>query len=241
MGAVRLLLVPLSLVAGAVGLVAVQGVSARRTIERLPEADGLEDTRGPFSGAPLHLVVLGDSVAAGVGIAHHDATLAGRLAVLLSDGHAVRRAVVAQSGLTAGGVLDLVDSRAPELASADVVVLSVGVNDAKGLHSTRRWRAELTALLDALSRTAPRAQVVLLGVPDMSMFTRLPRPLRSVMGLRSRALDRAGRSIVSSYPSVQHLPLNGPAFDVERPFASDGFHPSEAVHAAFADEIHRLL
>lgn len=225
------------LAVGAVGLLAWQGVTARRTIERLPEADGLTGACGE-AGAPFHLVVLGDSVAAGVGIAHHDETLAGRLATLLAaDTRTVRRTVLAESGLTAGGVLEQFGQH-PEIASADLVVLSVGVNDALGLHSVRRWRRELGELLGAVTSAAPQARVVLLGVPDMAQFTRLPRPLRDVLGHRSRRLDGAGRDLAAEFTRVQHLPLDLSMLDegVEA-FAADGFHPSSALHSAIARQI----
>jgi lysophospholipase L1-like esterase len=233
------LLVPTVLALGTLCVVAAQGLTARRTIERLPAADGAEGSHGPTVGDPLRLVVLGDSVAAGVGITHHDATLAGRLAVLLAGDRGVRRSVIAQSGLTAAGVTVLVGGH-PELSSADVVVVSVGVNDAKALHSTARWRDELTTLLDAVTESAPNARVVLLGVPDLALFNRLPRPLRSVLGVRSRALDKAGRGVVSRYPRVHHLRLLKPV-PIDGAFAADGFHPSEAMHAEFARGVHSLL
>ncbi|QIX26169.1 SGNH/GDSL hydrolase family protein [Nocardioides sp. JQ2195] len=241
MRAERLLLGAPVLALGAVGVLAWQGITARRTIERLPEADGLLGEHAG-SGEALHLVVLGDSVAAGVGIAHHDETLAGRLAVLLSGDRAVRRTVVARSGLTAAGVLHLVESRAADLADADVVVLSVGVNDAKGMHSLRRWRRELDVLLASVTTSAPSARVVLLGVPDMGAFVRLPRPLRSVLGLRSRSLDRVGRALVATYPQVDHLALDpGMAGGAADLFADDGFRPSATLHAAIARDVHALV
>lgn len=231
---------------GALGLIAVQGMIARRTIERLPEAEGTTHSpaQSPVQGADdvLHLVVLGDSVAAGVGIAHHRDTVAGRLTTLLSSERDVRHTVIAQSGLTAAGVLDLVQLRAHDVAEADVVIVSVGVNDAKGFHSTRRWRCELDVLLTAVTRSAPHARVVLLGVPDMAMFRRLPRPLRTLLGARSRSLERAARVVLARYPQVQEVPLNAPDFRaIEDAFAPDGFHPSAAVHEAMAHEIHALL
>lgn len=226
---------------GTLGLIVVQGMTARRTIERLPEADGTDHTPGGSSEDLMHLVVVGDSVAAGVGIAHHRATVAGRLSTLLATDRGVRHTVIAKSGLTASGVRDLVDAH-PELATADVVIISVGVNDAKGLHSTRRWCRELDALLLSVTTTAPAARVILLGVPDMAMFKRLPRPLRTVLGVRSRALEKAGRRIVAQHPDVTEVPLNSPGFrSIEDAFASDGFHPSVAVHDAMAVEIHGLL
>lgn len=226
---------------GAASLVVAQGMTARRTIERLPEASGTTHIPAGGSQDLLHLVVVGDSVAAGVGVAHHRDTVAGRLTTLLSSDRGVRHTVIAQSGLTAAGVRALVDAH-PELATADVVIISVGVNDAKALHSVRRWRTELDALLDSVTRTAPQARVVLVGVPDMAMFRRLPRPLRTVLGIRSRTLERAGRKVAAHYPQIQEMALNAPAFKaIENAFATDGFHPSEAVHEAMAHEIHALL
>lgn len=237
----KLLAPPLAAV-GAAGLLAWQGAQARRTIERLPEADGVEAVHGPVDASPFHLVVVGDSVAAGVGIDHHDRALAGQLAALIAGDHVVRRTVLARSGLTAAGITDLVRehaaSTAEGLETADLVVLSVGVNDTKSLHTTPRWRRELDELLTTLTSAAPGADIVLLGVPDMAMFTRLPRPLRSVLGQRSRALDRAGRVLAAARPHVRHLPFRDVQVENENFFGPDGFHPSEQMHAAMARAIH---
>ena len=45
------------------------------------------------------------------GIPHHGLTMAGRLAALLAEDRSVRRTVIAQSGLTAIGVLGLIRDR----------------------------------------------------------------------------------------------------------------------------------
>jgi lysophospholipase L1-like esterase len=224
--------------AGVLGLVAVQGMHLRRTVLRLPEALDPTGSHGEV-GDPLHLLVIGDSVAAGVGVDHHGNTLAGRLADLLSVDRAVQRTVVARSGHTARDVTAMVTGR---LGGAGVIVLSVGVNDTKNLHSAKRWRQDLTELLDVVSTEAPEAPVVLLGLPPMEVFPSMPRALGLTMGARARVMDRVAADVAATYPHVVRVPLRRADFGATPdPFARDGFHPSASAHAAFAERIHRLL
>ena len=215
-----------------------QGLRVRRETLRLPDADGLTGAAG--EGEPLNLVVLGDSVAAGVGVDHHRDTLAGHLARRLASSRtrAVTWQVVALTGATAGDVLGLACEYAA-LASADVVVVSVGVNDTKNLHPDRRWRAELTALLDHVLAAAPTADVVLVGVPPMEAFPALPRPLATLMGARARRMDAIGRAVAAGRPRVRRIELT--LEQGEGLFAADGFHPSAVVHERLADQIANVL
>jgi lysophospholipase L1-like esterase len=215
-----------------------QGLRVRRDTLRLPDADGLTGTLG--EGEPLNLVVLGDSVAAGVGVEHHRETLAGHLASRLatSRSRAVAWQVVALTGATAGDVLGLARQYAA-LAAADVVVVSVGVNDSKNLHPDRRWRAELTSLLDHVLAVAPSAEVVLIGLPPMETFPALPRALATLMGARARRVDAIGRAVAAARPRVRRIEL---AMEREEGlFAADGFHPSAVVHERLAEQISAVL
>lgn len=214
-----------------------QGLRVRRDTLRLPDADGLTGAAG--EGKPLNLVVLGDSVAAGVGVDHHRDTLAGHLAGRLASSRtrALSWQVVALTGATAGDVLGL--AREYEaLEAADVVVVSVGVNDTKNLHPDRRWRAELAALLDYVLAVSPTAEVVLIGIPPMEAFPALPRALATLMGARARRLDAIGRA-VAERPRLRRIEValeQGVGL-----FAADGFHPSAEVHALLADRVSRLV
>jgi len=220
-------------------LLAAQGMRVRRTALRLPEAACPEKEYSGAAGQPLNLYVVGDSVAAAVGLSDHAVSIAGRLAELLAADRPVRRTVLARSGFDAAETTRHIAGR---LADADLVVISVGVNDTKDLHSTRRWRRDLTWLLDSVTGQAPGARVVLLAIPPMEKFPALPRALGLALGARSRAMDRIGRDVAGRYPAVRRLELPRSDFAlVEDPFARDGFHPSEALHAAFATRIHTLL
>jgi lysophospholipase L1-like esterase len=215
-----------------------QGLRVRRETLRLPDAEGLAGAVG--NGEPLNLVLLGDSVAAGVGVDHHRNTIAGHLVALLaaSRGRAVAWQVVAQTGATAGEVIELARS-SPAIAAADVVVISVGVNDTKNLHPDRRWRSELTALLDHVLVVAPTAEVVLIGLPPMEAFPALPRALATLMGARARRLDAIGRAAALARPRVRRIELT--LEQGEGMFAEDGFHPSAVVHERIADQISAVL
>ncbi|WP_110208146.1 SGNH/GDSL hydrolase family protein [Nocardioides daejeonensis] len=215
-----------------------QGLGVRRRTPRLPEAQGVEGVRGT-PGAPFRLAVVGDSLAAGVGVTSHDDTVAGHLAQLLAEErrHEVRWRVDARNGTTAEEIRALLAG--VDLRETDAVLISVGVNDTKDLHTLGRWRRELTALLDHVLREASQAQVVLLGVPPMERFPALPRPLADVFGARATRLRAVAAEVVASRPRVRHLLLDLPGDPTA--FAADGFHPGPRFHRAIAEAAVALL
>ena len=124
---------------------------------------------------------------------------------------------------------------AVDLADADLVFVSIGVNDLKNLHSSTRFRRELGSLLDAVLVAAPRAQVCLLGIPPLEHFPAFPRPLADALGWRGRVFDAIGVAAIRARERafrIETLEPLGPEM-----FAGDGFHPSPTLHAAFADAV----
>jgi lysophospholipase L1-like esterase len=217
----------------------VQGRRVRRRVERLPEATGPTGGVGAavVGEVPLAVLVVGDSVAAGVGVDSHDRSMAGRLATRLHErtGRAVTWRVVARSGLDARGLAGVLASA--DLGDPDVVVVSLGVNDVKDLRSDRAWRTGLDAVLGRLAEL-PRARTFVLGMPPVERFPALPHPLADLLGARARRLDALARTVVDRYPRASRLELTGRDLDaLEHPFAVDGFHPGAALHALIAEEV----
>lgn len=216
----------------------IQGYRLVRSIPRFSDAEG---TTGQVGAGPLRMkvVALGDSVAAGYAIDHHRSSVAGRLALRLAERHdaTVDWQACARSGATAGDALDLVDPEA--LRDADLVFVSIGVNDVKNLHSGRRFRRELATLLDAILAAAPRAQVCLLGIPPLDHFPALPSPLADALGWRGRAFNVIGTTVVAARERTFRIEADGPI--EQRMFAGDGFHPSPTLHAVFADTVMERL
>lgn len=215
-------------------VVAFQGYRLTRTLPRFADADGVTGEVGSGERR-LKVVALGDSVAAGYAIGHHRSSVAGQLALRLAERHdaTVQWQACARSGATAGEALALVD--AGSLHDADLVFVSIGVNDLKNLHSTARFRRELQALLDAVLSAAPRARVCLLGIPPLDHFPAFPRPLADALGWRGRAFDAIGVAAVRARERAFRIESTEPLGP--EMFAGDGFHPSPVLHAAFADAV----
>ena len=215
-------------------LLPVQGYRLRRTLPRFADADGVRGRVGS-GDRRMRVVVLGDSVTAGYAVGHHRSSVAGQLAVRLAHryGATVDWQACAKTGATAGVAMDLVSGEA--LAEADVVFVSIGVNDLKNLHSTTRFRRELGALLDAILAAAPRAQLCLLGIPPLEHFPAFPHPLSDALGWRGRVFDAIGVRAVQSRERAFRIQTGEPL--EPQMFAGDGFHPGPKLHAAFADAV----
>ena len=195
----------------------------------------LDGRVGTGSGAPLRVVWLGDSTAAGVGVDEPDDALANVVARAL--GRPVDLEVRAVSGARIG---DVVDDQAPVPAEleADVVFVSVGANDVTHLTSRDDFRDRYRSLLDRLGGAE---EIVLLGVPDMGAIPRLAQPLRAVAGLRGRELDEVVREVAAE-SGATYVPIaaaTGPAFRAqpERLFAADDYHPSASGYRLWADAV----
>ena len=219
-------------------VVPLQGYRLLRTIPRFADAEGVTGQVGS-GDRRMKVVAIGDSVTAGYAVGHHRRSVAGQLALRLADRFAatVDWQACAKTGATAGEALALVSSDA--LADADLVFLSVGVNDLKNLHTTTRFRRELETLLDAILDAAPSAQVCLLGIPPLDHFPAFPHPLADALGWRGRAFDAIGVAAVAARERAFRIEASEPLS--QEMFAGDGFHPSETLHAAFADAVMERL
>lgn len=188
-------------------------------IEKLPEAAGPREGQSG-QGAPMRLLLLGDSSGAGVGVAHQDQALIGQMLYHLLPGRAVTWQVIARSGATTAHARQMLDAADP----CDIAVLALGVNDVLRQTSTGRFVAEYTALIEAL----PVRHILASAVPPLGAFTVFPRPLRDYLGRRAMSLDAALQAVCAGSGAV-HVP-----FDLDpdpRWLARDGLHPGAALYA----------
>lgn len=223
-------------------VLAAQGMKVRRNILRLPPASP------PFFGntsdshdEDFHLYVTGESSAAGVGALNHSRALSGRLAEKLSDAldvNVVWRAI-GKNGIKAQELRNVVlpATLLPALneGRADLIVIALGVNDAKGVTSRKNWRRDVSGIIRDIRRHT-QAPILLAGLPPVHKFSALPRPLSSVLGARARLLDRDLVNIGRQWKSVFHMPIAGSDLDI-RNLAIDGFHPSEQGYDLWAESL----
>lgn len=107
-------------------LLILQALYVRILTPRLLEPQG-ERSGTQGSGPVLRLLILGDSAAAGVGVATQNQALSGQLVSELEDDFLVVWKLVAKTGHKAEDVLAQLEMLTPE--PYDVVVTSIGVND----------------------------------------------------------------------------------------------------------------
>ncbi|MCY4725010.1 SGNH/GDSL hydrolase family protein [Nocardioides sp. STR2] len=216
---------------GARELLQRQAAQARRAIgkplgEQAPDADRHYKKK---HGEPVDLLVLGDSIAAGLGADRAKDTLGGRLArgIASHAGRSVRlrtAAVVgAESSMLAGQLASLPPGYRPHVA-----VIVVGGNDVTHRVPVAESVRHLAEAVDDLRGRG--TEVVVGTCPDLGALRPVPQPLRALGSLASRQLAEAQRTAAlargARVVSLAHVV--GPFFATlpEEMFSLDRFHPS---------------
>ncbi|MCW2848268.1 MAG: hydrolase family protein [Marmoricola sp.] len=182
-------------------------------------------------GDPIQLLLLGDSIAAGLGADKPKRTLGAQLAKRLAD--RTNRAVRLHSAAIVGSETSMLRSQLASLPAgyvADVAVIVVGGNDVTHRVRTSASCDHLASVVTALQPAGTR--VVVGTCPDLGTLTPLPQPLRAMAGLASRQLAVAQRDVVTGLGerAVSLRDVVGQFFvdEPDKMFAMDRFHPSSA-------------
>ena len=133
--------------------------------------------------------------------------------------------------------MDQLDTDA--LPEADLVLLSMGVNDTTALTPRSRFRQQLVTLSEQL-RNRYDTPLGLLSVPPMHRFTALPSPLRQVMGWRARQLDGVYRKLARTQPEA-FVHLCYPPVTDSGLLAADGYHPGESGYRLMGETLADLV
>lgn len=180
-------------------------------------------------GAPIELLLVGDSIAAGLGADRPKDTLGGRLARgLAQETHRAVRLrtaarVGAESSMLAGQLALL-----PPAYRPDVAVIVVGGNDVTHrvpvADSVKHLEAAVTELRER------GAGVVVGTCPDLGALTPVPQPLRALGSRASRqlALAQESAAVRAGAHAVSLAQVVGPFFitNPDEMFSLDRFHPS---------------
>jgi len=216
---------------GARELLQRQAAQARRAIgkplgEQAPDADRHYKKK---HGRPVDLLLLGDSIAAGLGADRAKDTLGSRLArgIAARAGRSVRLRTAAvvgsESSMLAGQLASLPRGYRPHVA-----VIVVGGNDVTHRVPVAESVRHLAEAVDDLR--ARGTEVVVGTCPDLGALRPVPQPLRSLGSRASRQLAEAQRAAAlargARVVSLAHVV--GPFFitNPEEMFSLDRFHPS---------------
>lgn len=220
-----------------------QAAQARLLIGKPLGEDALEADRvwrRKLDGKPIELLILGDSIAAGLGAQRRKETLGARLARGLAKKakRPVRLRTVAVVGSESSGLGIQLDELADDYRP-DVAVIVVGGNDI-----THRVpiSTSIRHLVEAIERLRARgAEVVVGSCPDLGALRPVPQPLRSLGSRMSRQLADAQEQVAvdaGAYAvSLRHAV--GPFF-ISQPdemFSLDRFHPSPLGYRRTAEAL----
>lgn len=215
-----------------------QGIGARRRIERMPPPDG--GVSGFFGteairDATIRLLVIGDSSAAGLGVANIEDSLAPKLAERLYalTGLPVFWRTAGSNSAVSAEVRDHVVPNLAREAFTHIVVM-IGTNDAKNFHGARKFKKGFGGLLYALKAKWPEARIVWSPPVDLKRVPALPRGLAHVLELRARIIRRMGARLCVERGAIAStsLPRVEPAG-----FSRDGFHASIEGYAYYANHL----
>lgn len=216
---------------GARELLHRQAAAARRLIgkplgEEAPDSDRV--WKSSYAN-PLDLLLLGDSIAAGLGADRRKDTLGGRLSKGLAKrtGRAVRLRTIAVVGSESSQLAGQLGTLEPEYAP-DVAVIVVGGNDVTHRVPIAECVSHLERAIHDLR--ARGAEVVVGTCPDLGALRPVPQPLRALGSRASRqlALAQAQTAVEAGAYAVSLARAVGPFFisNPDEMFSLDRFHPS---------------
>ena len=207
----------------------LQARRVRRADPCLPEPPG-ERAGECGQGPALRLLVAGDSGAAGVGADTQAEGLCGQLVRALSAHYTVQWHVLASNGLDSPGLLTLL--RGMPRARFDVVVLSIGANDATDLQAPAGWAQRQSGVADLIQQRFEPGLLMHCAVPPMHACRALPQPLRWFMGLWASQMNRAlAAHLIGPGSRSMHW---HPEQMIAAGMAADRIHPNAQGYAAWA-------
>lgn len=241
-------------VAGAVGAVgAAAGLGFRELLKRQAataraiigkphgeEAPLADKTYKKRFGDPIDLLLVGDSIAAGLGAEDPRGTLGARLAKKLANRteRSVRLTTAARVGSESSMLAEQLD-RLPAGYRPDIAVIIVGGNDVTHRVPVAESAQHLSATIERLR--ALGAGVVVGTCPDLGALRPVPQPLRALGSRASRQLAAAQTeaAVGAGAYAVSLADVVGPFFitNPEEMFSLDRFHPSALGYARTAKAI----
>ena len=224
-----------------------QGKKIKKEIPKLPEAKNPKGfVNGNFKDT-LHVLSIGESTIAGVGVEFHENGFTGALANTLSTElqSNINWRVYARSGYTVQQVCEKIIPKIEE-KTTDLIVIGMGGNDAFTLNSPKKWTKAIKNLISLLHVKFPETPIFFTNMPPIKEFPAFTRPIKFVIGNLVEILGEHLRIAVNNKPNIYYnneiitlkkwskrntLPNND-----SKLYFSDGMHPSELTYKVWGKE-----
>ena len=249
-----------------------QGHKIKRDTVRLPEPNGerhgqvqLDNPAGNLPNTlkdnrqqTLHLMIVGDSAAAGVGSETQQEALVGNLIPLLTQQPIIQTtfntlnwSLQATTGHTSFDILRRLYVLPAPSQPIDVMILSVGVNDTTSNVSAGQWQQQIENIITIVQRKFGVRELIFLSLPPMAQMPAIPAPLNNFVGAKASVLDNTLQQVCAAHDGVTYMATdfarmidehsNGTPIDIRVMFASDGFHPSSLMYGYWAQQLVELI
>ena len=245
-----------------------QGRKIKRDTVRLPEPNGERhgsvqlDHASNESAAQnkpeLHIMIVGDSAAAGVGSETQQEALVGKLIPILQQQPTINEqfavlnwSLQATTGHTSFDILRRLYIMPAPNEPIDVMILSVGVNDTTSSVAVDKWQQQIKDIIAIAQRKFGVRELVFLSLPPMAQMPAIPAPLNNFVGAKASILDGILQQICMAHDNVTYMATdfprmiaehsNGTPIDIKVMFASDGFHPSSLMYGYWAQQLSELI
>lgn len=217
-----------------------QGKHVRKTVPRLPEASQNLQSQAGIGKAERHIIFLGESTVAGVGIDDHHEGIAGSFSEYYASNESctVSWEVVAKSGYTAQQVSERLVPKITK-THADLIVIGLGGNDSFARHSPNRWKKDISQLIQQIRTHHPDTSILFANLPPVGAFPAFPPLLQWMLGGVCELLRKALIPLIERYEGVYFYsdPIHFKNWQKEAPnlngiedFFSDGVHPSAVTY-----------
>lgn len=199
----------------------------------------LGDAKVPQQALTPALVIMGDSLAQGVGASAGDKNLGSRLFAAEKEKKSNLR--LWNFGVAGALAAQVASEQLPRLAAVQVqeLYIVVGANDVTRQTDPQQFRAAMGKIMDAA--VASKAQVTLLNVPKLSSTPAVPERLKAQADERTKLLnviiaeEAAKRSSIRIFDFYTYSAEK--LFAGENVLSEDKFHPNDQGYAALAQAI----
>src|SRR5690554_854518 len=220
----------------------LQGQQVRKRTSMLPEPIG--DRNGQVgSGQPLHLLILGDSSAAGVGVEMQQDALLGHILQNLRTDYQISYQLQAKTGAKTSDVLtnlqQAIHHKWMDSPKLDVILTALGVNDVTAQVSLKKWRKQQQLLIETIHKNLQPKLLIISGLPPVHLFPALPLPLRPYLGAWATLFNTQLQQLAADYSQTRFLGVR----DLPQPVdvATDGFHPGPATYQQWGQAVTNLI
>ncbi len=184
-------------------------------------------------------VAIGDSSVEGVGASHHTKSYPSIIFEKIKSTYPA--AEYHNLGKSGDRIKNVLEAQLPQALALkpNLVTVSIGVNDIRGRVKLSEFEKDLTYLINTL-QTETDAKIIINNIPDFSALPTLPIYIRMASKILIHRFNKSIEKISNNF----NLTLVD-IFKVSRHFckqwksfiSNDGFHPSDAGYALWAESI----